>query len=179
MKRNISLLITTLVFAAGCATTYNDPVPPVAGTMSDAEVAGVVQVANEGEVSMGQTASQKATSEEVRAFAQMMVTDHNNALSQLRSFLSSNNMTPADTNESRNLRSAGQQTVTALNTYSGRAFDREYMRSQVEMHQWLLNALDNTLIPSTRSAGFRTWLQTQRSAVATHLDRARRIQSGL
>ena len=178
MKRNVFVLAATLVFAVACATT-DTTMQPMPGAMSDAEVAGIVQVANEGEVSHGQAASQKATTEEVRAFAQMMVSDHTNALDQMRSFLSTNNMSASETTESRNLKSAGQQTMTALNTYSGRAFDREYMRSQVEMHQWLLNALDNTLIPSTRNAGFRTWLQTQRGAVATHLDRARRIQSGL
>lgn len=179
MKRNMFLLmIPVAMFAAACATT--DPMAPlVPGAMTDSEVAAIVQTANEGEVMHGQTAASRATNAEVRAFAQMMVTDHSNANEQLRNFLASNNMSTSETSASSSLRDNAQRSMTALNSYSGAAFDREYMNSQVAMHQWLLNSLDNTLIPSTRNAGLRTWLQGQRAAVATHLDRARRIQSGL
>jgi putative membrane protein len=179
MKRNaLLLMIPVALLVAACAST--DPMAPmVPGAMTDSEVAAVVQTANEGEVMHGQAASTRATNAEVRAFAQMMVTDHSNANEQLRNFLSTNNMTASETGASSALRDNAQRSLTALNSYNGAAFDREYMNSQVAMHQWVLNSLDNTLIPSTRNAGLRTWLQGQRAAVATHLDRARRIQSGL
>jgi hypothetical protein len=69
-------------------------------------------------------------------------------------------------------------TITNLGTYSGAAFDRAYMQSQVDLHQWLLTAMDTSLIPST-SGSARTLLETQRASVAAHLDQARRILNTL
>ena len=179
MRRKLFLMmIPVAMIAAGCATT-DTTAPMMPGAMTDGEVAAVLQTANEGEVMHGQAATTRATNAEVRAFAQMMVTDHTAANEQLRNFLASNNMTASGTSESAALRDSAQRTLAALNTYSGANFDRQYMASQVAMHQWVLNSLDSTLIPSTRNSGLRTWLQGQRSAIATHLDRARRIQSGL
>jgi putative membrane protein len=84
-----------------------------------------------------------------------------------------------DNEVSRGLVNGSQQTVSALNTYSGVDFDRQYINSQVDIHQWLLNTLDNTLIPSANNRQLRDFLKTQRTAVATHLDRARQIQNNL
>ena len=121
----------------------------------------------------------KATSTDVRNFAQMMVTDHTNALNTAQSLFSSHNITATDNTTSTNLRNGSQQTITALNTYSRSSFDRTYMQAQVDAHQWLLNTLDSTLIPSAHSSAVRTLLQTQRGTVASHLDRARQILQGL
>lgn len=69
--------------------------------------------------------------------------------------------------------------MTNLATYSGAAFDRAYMRSQVDLHQWLLTSLDTVLIPSARTPEVRTLLQTQRASVAAHLEQARSIHGRL
>jgi len=89
------------------------------------------------------------------------------------------NITANDNDISRNLQNGSSQTVSSLNTYSGTDFDRQYINSQVGIHQWLLNTLDNTLIPSAHNRQLRDFLKAQRTAVATHLDRARQIQSNL
>lgn len=181
MKRNMFVLLISMMVAAGCATTDPMDMPPASGGnwMPDAEVLSIVQTANEGEVMQGQAASSRAQSDEVRAFAQMLVSDHTAALDRLRTVASANGMTAAENESGRMLRDSARRTVDAVNTYRGRDFDREFIRVQVANHEWLLTSLDNTLIPSTRNAALRTLLQTQRNSVATHLDRARRIQSGL
>ena len=146
---------------------------------SDSDIAAIVSNASQGEIDLGQAAASRANTPEVRAFAQMMVTDHSNALTQARSLFSRTNINATDTDLSRNLVSNGQQTLNALTTYTGTDFDRQYIQSQVDVHQWLLNTLDSTLIASAHNRDLRNFLQTQRTAVAAHLDRARQIQSGL
>jgi putative membrane protein len=106
------------------------------------------RAANEGEVQQGNVASTRATSADVRSFAQMMVTDHTNAMNTARDVFSRNGITAGENATSRSLRDTSQRTVTNLSTYSGAAFDRTYMQSQVDVHQWLLNSLDTALIPS-------------------------------
>jgi putative membrane protein len=115
----------------------------------------------------------------VRAFAQMMVADHTSALNATRGVMDRGGINATDNNISTTLRSNAQTTVTNLATYSGMAFDRTYMQTQVDLHAWLLRQLDNALIPSARTPELRNLLQTQRTAVAAHLDRARQITGAL
>ena len=53
----------------------------------------------------------------------------------------------------------------------GEAFDRAYIAHEVDMHQNLLNALDQTLIPNAQNAELKTLLQGGRAKVQAHLAR--------
>jgi putative membrane protein len=139
------------------------------------QIADIVVAANEGEIQQGNAAQSRATSAEVRSFAQMMASDHTTALSNGRDVFMRNGITPATNNTSTTLRNNSQRAVTNLGTFSGAAFDRAYMQSQVDVHQWLLTTLDTSLIPSARNAEVRSLLQTQRGTVAMHLEQARAI----
>ncbi|GAC1436734.1 MAG: DUF4142 domain-containing protein [Thermoanaerobaculia bacterium] len=181
--KNTLVMVAALALTAACSVNHNmtsSSMPEMSmGRYSDGDIAAIVTNANQGEVDQGQVASSKANSDDVRAFARMMVTDHTNALNQARTLWSGQNIMANDNDVSRNLQSGSQQTVNALNTYNGADFDRQYIQSQVDIHQWLLNTLDNTLIPSAHKGKLREFLQMQRTAVSTHLDRARQIQSSM
>ncbi len=179
MQRRLPwLAVLTLFLTAACATTPPAPMMPP-GATPEGEIAAIVIAANEGEVQQGNAASSRATSADVRSFAQMMVTDHTNALSTARDTFNRTAITPSDDSISNTLRANSQTTVTNLATYSGNAYDRAYMQAQVDLHSWLLRQLDAALIPSAITPEVRTLLQTQRGAVAGHLDRARTILNGL
>lgn len=184
--KSFTILSALLLLTAACSvnhdmTSSSSSMPGLTmGTMySDSDIAAIITNANQGEVDQGQAASSKANSADVRAFARMMVTDHTNALTEARSLWSRTNMTARDNDISRGLQSGSAQTVSALNTYSGTDFDRQYINSQVDIHQWLLNTLDNTLIPAAHNRQLRDFLNAQRAAVAAHLDRARQLQNNL
>lgn len=181
MKIKSLVIFSTLLLMAACSMNTMTSSSSMPGTMgariSDADIAAIVTNASQGEIDQGQAASTKASSDDVRAFARMMVTDHTNALNQARDLFSRRSITANTSNDiAMNLQTNGQQTISALNTYSGSAFDRQYIQSQIDVHQWLLNSLDNTLIPSASNRQLRDFLQTQRTAVSMHLDRARQIQ---
>jgi putative membrane protein len=179
MNRKLAAVLFPLVLMATACASMNDMPEAMPGAHPETDIAGIVVAANEGEIQQGNAASAKATSADVVAFAQMMVADHTTALSNGQEVFARNNIAPAENDTTRALRTNSQQTVTNLNTYSGVAFDRTYMQTQVDLHQWLLTTLDTALIPSARTPEVRTLLQTQRGSVATHLERARQILSGL
>ena len=179
IERRLPWLAMLALVLSACATTTTDRMATIPGATPEGEIAAIVAAANEGEIQQGNAASSRATSSDVRAFAQMMVTDHTNALNTARDTFNRTAITPMDDDISNTLRSNSQTTVTNLGTYSGTAFDRAYMQTQVDLHAWLLRQLDNALIPSARTPELRTLLQTQRGAVAAHLDRARTILNGL
>ena len=158
---------------------HSDMADPMPGAHPETDVAGIVATANEGEIQQGNAASARATSADVVAFAQMMVADHTAALNNAREVFTRSNITPGENDTTRTLRANSQLTVTNLATYSGTAFDRTYMQTQVDLHQWLLTTLDTALIPSARTPELRTLLTTQRASVAAHLERARQIVGNL
>ncbi len=173
-RLRIPMLALLAVLLSACATTTDTATMPVGGT-PEGEIAAIMTAANEGEIAQGQAASGRATNADVRAFAQMMVADHTAALNAARDTFNRAGVNPTDNNITATLRANSQTTITNLNTYSGAAFDRTYMQTQVDLHSWLLNALDTALIPSAVTPELRTLLQTQRGSVATHLERARTI----
>lgn len=175
------LLITAAIafLLSACATTTNTDTATDVALHPATDIAGIMMAANEGEVQQGNAASTRATRPEVRAFAQMMVTDHTNAINSARDVFSRYNITPGDNDITSALRTNSQRTVTNLATYQGVAYDRTYMQTQVALHSWLLDALDMALIPSARNNDVRTLLQTQRGHVAMHLERAQEILRGL
>ena len=173
------VLIGTIAFTmAACATA---PQQSPAGNMnlSDGEVAGVLMAINEGEIMHGEIARTRASSTEVRSFADMMVRDHTAALERLRGVVSQSNITPAENDLVRTLRTGAEQTATALRAMSGAEFDRAYMRSQVEMHDWVLRSIDTSLLPSTQSSRLMMLERDARPAIAGHLEHARRIHGTL
>jgi putative membrane protein len=177
MIRKLGVLIVA-VAAAACATA---PQQISAGgiDLPDEEIAAVLRAANQGEVDQGQMAGTRATNAEVRAFAEMMVRDHTNALQEGSQVFARANVIPQDNATSSQLQTSSANTVRALSTYSGADFDRHYMRTQVELHDWLLRTIDTSLIPSARSQELVRFLRDQRAAVAMHLEHARRLQQGL
>ena len=168
----MALLLTVFLVSCGSMSMT------MPGRMAANDIAGILATANQGEIDQANAALSKAANADVRAFAQMMVTDHTNAGNTANDVFARNGITPADNTTTSDLKTNGQRSMMNLNAYSGASFDRAYMQSQVDMHQWLLTNLDSVLIPSSRG-DLRNLLETMRGTVSTHLDRARQILGGL
>jgi len=82
------------------------------------------------EVELGQLASQRAQSPEVKQFAQRMVQDHGKANDQLKQLASSKGVDmPTQTDKSH------QRKMEKLQKLQGAAFDKQYMDDMVKDHK--------------------------------------------
>jgi len=81
------------------------------------------------EVALGNLATQKAASADVKAFGQRMVTDHSRAGDELKSLAAQKNVTLPTALDQQH-----QADVDKLSKLSGAAFDREYMSMMVKDH---------------------------------------------
>jgi putative membrane protein len=82
------------------------------------------------EVSLGQLAADKGSSNDVKAFGQRMVSDHTKANDQLKQIASQKKIDlPQDLNAKDKAKKA------ALEKLSGDQFDREYMKAMVADHK--------------------------------------------
>lgn len=161
------------------AAPAGDSAAPAAGAPNDAQIAAIVLAANAVDSTAGELAKQKGTHAEVKQFGQTMVTDHGGVNKQAVALATKLNLTPEENATSRQLTQGGEQSRAQLNGLSGAAFDRAYIDHEVEYHQTVLDAIDQTLIPNAQNAELKALLTQVRPAVAAHLEMAKGIQTKL
>lgn len=172
MKSATIALTGALFFVAG-GSVAQDTAP------NDAQIAAIVVTANQVDIDAGKFAATKASSQEVKAFALQMVTDHTGVNKSATELVTKLKVKPEDNPTSASLKSGGDQNLKNLKGLKGAAFDRAYVDNEVTYHQNVIDAMDKTLIPSAKNAELKALLVKVRPAFVAHLEHAKRIQSAL
>ena len=123
---------------------------------------------NWAEVKLGALALAKATNDSVRAFAQMMITDHTGAQSDLASVV--NNIS-TNVNVSDSLSAEIIAVRDSLQALSGNTFDSAYIAGQIRAHQQTLQAFDTELANGSNSR-VKAYATDKRLTIQSHLDLA-------
>jgi putative membrane protein len=154
---------------------------PVAGvsaqSVNDAQIASIVVTANQVDIDAGQFALSRSTSDEVKTFARLMVTDHTGVNKAATDLAAKLKLTPQDNPTSQSLKADGEKSLTHLKTLKGAAFDKAYIDREVAYHQQVIDALDSTLIPGATNEELKALLVKVRPAFITHLEHAKRLQA--
>jgi len=145
--------------------------------VNDAQIASIVVTANQVDIDAGQLAAFRATSNEVKAFARLMVTDHSGVNKAATDLAAKLKVTPQDNSTSQSLKTDGEKSLAHLKTLRGAAFDNAYIDREVAYHQQVIDALDSTLIPSATNEELKALLVKVRPAFITHLEHAKRLQA--
>lgn len=151
-------LASTLSLAAGCGDD-DDTFPPIGGDagppgdassgdggtreqgLSAAEVAGLLEAADEGEIAMASLAQERASSELVRGLARRILLDHQHRMALQQTFADRIGLTSTSSPEQRELVQMAQTALGALQQASGEAFDRVYLEAQIEGHDFVIRNL--------------------------------------
>jgi putative membrane protein len=152
---------------------------PAPGTPTDAEIAATVTAANTADIENGQLALSKTSNADVKAFANEMIQAHTALNQQGGALVSKLGVTPAENPTSTQLKQNGESTREMLKGLSGAEFDKAYINGEVDLHQAVLDQLDNTLIPAAQNAELKTLLQTARPTISAHLDHAKSLKAKL
>ena len=147
--------------------------------LNDAQIAHIAVTANSIDVEAGQLARERGKDERVRAFANRMITDHTAVNEQAVALATRLGVTPEDNDVSRGLRKGAAAASQSLERTSATGFDRAYMTREVDYHRAVLQALDETLIPSAQNAELKKLLEQARGAVAAHLTHAEELREAL
>lgn len=147
--------------------------------VNDAQIASIVVTANQVDIDAGKLAKTQSTNEEVKTFAQLMVTDHTGVNKSATDLAAKLTITPQDNATSQSLKSGGDKNLAHLKTLTGLAFDKAYVDHEVAYHQQVIDALDKTLIPGAANAELKALLVKVRPAFVAHLEHAKRLRSSL
>lgn len=122
------------------------------------------------EVQLGQLAQTKATSPEVKKFAETMVTDHSKASDELKTLAQQKNITlPSSLTEDH------QKKYDELNQKQGAEFDREYMDYMVKDHEEDVDAFEKQA-EDGNDPDLKAWASQTVPTLRQHLEMAKATQ---
>jgi len=168
------------VVAIGLLSAMSAAVSAAEGSgPSDAQIAAIVVTANQVDIDAGKLAQTKASAKEVKDFAQLMITDHSGVNKSATELVTRLKVTPVPNDTSKSLQKGGDDNLAALKQLDGAAFDKAYVDHEVVYHQAVLDAVDETLIPSAQNAELKALLVKVRPAFVAHLQHAKQLQGSL
>lgn len=164
----------TALLIAACKKDDDDTIIETVNTQDSTFLVQASQ-SNWAEINLGTLALTKANSDSVRAFAQMMITDHTEAQADLTSVV--NNIS-LNVNMSDSLSAPIIAMRDSMQALSGTAFDSAYIAGQVRSHKQTLPAFDAELSngSNTRVKAYATNI---RPAIQNHLTMADSLMTQL
>jgi putative membrane protein len=143
----------------------------------DGQILGYTTAVNNDEIAEGKLASTKARHPEVKAFAAMMVKEHQAMLAEGTAFASSHNVT-ADTTKD-DITSAMKDGRESLKDFTDKAagadWDKDYLDHQIEEHEKVLGKLEDAA-KGTANTDLRAMLVKATGKVQEHLTKARALK---
>jgi len=140
-----------------------------AQTPSDPEIVGIVQTADQIDISHAKLALKKSSNPQVKDFANQMISDLTKKLG----------VSPAESDTSKQLKQRAEQETKKLNTLKGKDFDREYASHEIAYHQAVLDVAGKTLIPNAKNAELKSALEGAAPLLQGHLQHAQQLQQSL
>jgi putative membrane protein len=168
--------LSALVFAT---SLFAPAAPASAQGINDAQIASIVVTANQVDIDAGNLAKSTSHNDEVKKFAQTMVTDHTGVNKSATDLVTKLKVKPEDNETSKSLQEGGQKNLASLKALKGAAFDKAYIDHEVAYHQQVLDAVDKTLIPSAKNDELKALLVKVRPAFVAHLEHAKHLQASL
>ena len=149
------------------------------GGPTDPQIAAIVVTANQVDIDAAKLARSKTHNTQVKAFADLMVTDHTGVNKSATALVTKLHVTPESNPTSQSLQKGGDDNRANLKKLSGAAFDKAYVAHEVVYHQAVIDTVDQTLIPHAQNAGLKALLVKVRPAFVAHLKHAKQLQATL
>ncbi|WOD18834.1 DUF4142 domain-containing protein [Paraburkholderia kirstenboschensis] len=162
-----------LLFLASTICAYGQEAP-----LTDAQIVGILLVANQAEIAAGQVALRRTQSRSVQFFASRMVDEHGEVNQETAGLMQRLAATPQRSGISDTLTQQSYDDLARLNAVEAREFDQAYLDREVIFLQELVKSV-NTFIRSTTNAELKTLLVRSRPSFIFHLDHAHRLQLAL
>jgi putative membrane protein len=162
-------LFTAVAQEPGTAANPSDPSGTGQASASDKQFVSEALTGGMAEVQLGQLASQKSSSDDVKQFGQKMVEDHTRLGDRMKGVASQIGVTPPDSISPKD-----QALMARLHGLSREQFDRVYIRAMVRDHEKDLQAF-KAEAASTSSPAVREAATQGEQIVSHHLDMIRQI----
>ena len=161
--------------AAAPDVIVSAPLPECVGDLGDDNIAAMLLAQNNTDISYARLVPSRAQRDDVRQFAQRMLTDHLGVNALLTETLAKIELAAEDNLASLDMRDESAARRDAMRDLTGFAFDSAYITNEVSYHQRFLASLDQLMLPRVRNAELKSLLNSVRPAVAAHLAHAEQV----
>jgi putative membrane protein len=139
------------------------------GETTPAGVLSQMNVANTTEIGLSKLATRKASSPQVKQIARKLVADHTKNREEVRALAQKVNVTLTPT-QGGSISSADSAALPQdLQNLSGAAFDKAWLRHQIEAHNTNIQRIQNQTLPAVQDPRIKTYLQKTLTDMQTHL----------
>lgn len=146
---------------------------------TDPQIAHIAYTAGMLDVKAAELALTISKNEDVRAFADDMVRDHNAVNDQALALVNQLGVTPEDNDTSKSLVAQADAKRAELSRLAGPDFDKAYVANEVAYHKAVNGALADLLIPSANNAELKSLLETGLKIFQGHQQHAETVAAGL
>jgi putative membrane protein len=147
--------------------------------LTDPEIAHIAYTAGVIDVTAGKQAIAKASSKEVKAFAEDMVRDHEAVNKQALDLVKKLKVTPEDNDTSKALSKQAAEKLAELGKLKGADYDKAYIANEIAYHKTVNGALETQLIPSASNPELKSLLQTGLKIFQGHEQHAEHVAAEL
>lgn len=176
--KNLIFRNVNIAIAISVAVIFLFAVKPAAAqTVSDANIAAIVTVADGLDIEYGKIALKRSKNKQVREFAQRMVTDHTAVQAAVAALAAKLGLKPEENDTSRGLATGGVEVKAKLNSLKGRAFDKYYIDNEVAYHTLVVGAAESILIANAQNAELKAALVNTLPLFKRHLEHCQMIQN--
>src|ERR1700744_339914 len=145
----------------------------IAVNSDDAKFATAAAVGGMAEVALGKLAVSKTSNAAIKDFANMMITDHGQANTELASIASAKNITLPTEPDSAHLKKADE-----LSKLSGTKFDKAYVDAMIDGHKKTLDLMNNEAKNGSDST-LKAFAAKVAPTVQKHLDAINKIHDSM
>jgi putative membrane protein len=146
-------------------------------SFSDGNIAAMLMASNNTDISYARLVPSRAARDDVKRFAQRMLTDHVGVNTMVNELLAALDLAAQDNVESLDMRDESADKRDIMRELSGYAFDSTYIENEVSYHRKFLLSIDAVMLPRARNEQLRNLLTSVRPAVAAHLAHAEQVRA--
>ena len=164
--------------SSNAAPASSTSVTPATAPLNDANIAAILDQANESDSARGALAETKGTSPDVKSFGKLMAGEHHVLRKEGQNLAKKLNLTPqlpvGDSSEAK--AKAEMDSLTAMP--KGKAWDKAYIDFEVGYHQAVLETATKAL-GVAQNQQLKDLIKSAAPILQHHLDRAKAIQKKL
>jgi putative membrane protein len=187
-------LVSAIMLAAACgggdsvpatARDADEPTDPPAivmldaGVHSDSEIMQVLLTQNTGEIERAKLAQSKATNDDVKEFAGLMLTEHGAINERLQAIGRDKAIGADNSSVNETAKNDDAKFAERLGTTEGAAFDRAYIEAEIVAHVKAMSVIDHALKPTVVDQDLSQMLSELMVSGTNHREHAQQIMSAL
>jgi putative membrane protein len=147
--------------------------------LSDPQIADIALAAHNIDIARGKLALSKTKNDEVKQFAQQMIDDHGAGVKEAVALATRLGVKPEKNDTSKSLEEGAKKATARLKKESAAKFDRDYIDTEVQYHQAVIDAVKNALIPNAQNKDLKQLLTDTVPTLEGHLKHAQNVQQQL